>query len=158
MAIIVDAVRTPIGRVNQSLSHLTASELGSEVVKALLKRNGLTCVDEVIFSNCFNSNFGNIARIVTLKSGMPISVPSICIDRRCSSSLDAVAYAAMLIDTGNADIVIAGGTESCSKQPLLVSATNYEPIEVIESPNEIGNPSMIQSAENIANQYSISRE
>ncbi len=159
MAVIIDAIRTPIGKINKSLATVNADELGSAVVKALINRNKLdvNAIDEVVFSNLINFNFGNIARIVSLKSGLPLSIPAVSIDRQCSSSLNAVAYASMLIDTGKADIVIAGGTESCSQQPVLISNNEQTQLNIDVSVSEFGNPTMIESAENIANEYKISR-
>lgn len=160
MAIIIDAVRTPIGKIHKSLSTVSADELGALVIKSIINRNKLKLddIDEVVFSNLTNFNFGNIARIASLKAGLPFSIPGVSIDRQCSSSLNAVAYASMLIDTQKADVVIAGGVESCSQQPQIINSKTDKPMNIDVSIQEIGNPSMIESAENIVKYYNITRE
>lgn len=160
MALIIDAVRTPIGKIHKSLSSVPVDELGAIVIKSIVHRNNLNTndIDEVIFSNLINFNFGNLARISSLKAGLPISIPAVSIDRQCSSSLNAVAYASMLIDTKKADVVIAGGAESCSQQPQIINNMTGTPMNVDVSVEEIGNPSMIESAENIIKYYNITRK
>ena len=165
-AVIVEVARTPIGKFRNSLAAFEPPVLGSMVMKEVVKRAGIDPVtlDEVIFANLFNYNWGNLARIAVLEAGFPISVPAISVNRQCASSLDAVAFGASLIMTGAAETVLAGGVESYSKQPFMIKkpemaypmALEWAPPKV--SSDMVGDPPMIQTAENLAEKYGITRE
>lgn len=165
-AVIVEVARTPVGKFRKNLSSLEAPVLGSLAMKKVVEKAGIDPVniDEVIFANLFNYNWGNIARIALLEAGFPISVPAVTVNRQCASSLDAIAFAAALIMTGSAEIVLAGGVESYSKQPFMIKkpdnaypmALEIEPLKA--SSDIVGDPPMIITAENIAEKYGISRE
>lgn len=165
-AVIVQAVRTPVGKMRQSLATVSPLDLGTAVVKEVVQRAGLDPVeiDETIFANLFDTDWVNLARLVGLNAGFPVSVPGISVDRQCSSSLNALAYGALLINTGNADVVLAGGVESYSQQPFLLkrpetgfpASINFLQPKV--SVGEYGNPPMIETAENLAKQYNVTRE
>lgn len=165
-AVIVEVARTPVGKFRKNLSTLEAPVLGSLAMKKVVEKAGIDPVniDEVIFANLFNYNWGNIARIALLEAGFPISVPAVTVNRQCASSLDAIAFAAALIMTGSAEIVLAGGVESYSKQPFMIKkpdnaypmALEIEPLKA--SSDIVGDPPMIITAENIAEKYGISRE
>lgn len=77
-------------------------------------------MEEVIFGNLGNNDSANLARVVTLQAGLPFTVPAITIDRQCSSGLNAIAIGALMIEAGEADILVAGGTESDSNRPHLM--------------------------------------
>ena len=114
---IVSPVRTPVGNFGGALRDIPAEELGALVIRDVLERTQIDHekVDDVILGQGYpNGEASNIGRYCALKAGLPEEVPGMQIDRRCSSGLQAVITAAMMIQTGNADVVIAGGVESMS--------------------------------------------
>lgn len=126
-AVIVSAVRTPIGRYMGMLKDIPAYDLGALVLNEAVKRAGLDPdqVDEVIMGQAYqNGEYVNIARMSLLKAGWPESIPGITLDRRCCTGLDVICSAAMSIQSGHAEIVVAGGVESMS------SAEFYLPGEI----------------------------
>lgn len=175
-AAIVSPVRTPVGKFLGSLSTLPAGELGATVIKALMERTGCDPerVDDVIFAQGYASGEAPcIGRWSALAAGLPVSVPGLQVDRRCGSGLQAVIDAAMMVQTGVADIVIAGGAESMTNVEhystdmrggkRLGSTTLHDRLtrgRVMSQPIErFGVISgMIETAENLAKDYNISRE
>ena len=165
-AMIVEVTRTPIGKYKQSLSGFEAPTLAAMTMRNILDKAQVdpSDVDEVIFGNLFNYDWGNLARIAWLEAGLPQSVPAVTVNRQCASSLNAVAFGASMIMTGAADVVLAGGVESYSKQPYLVKRpdmafpANLEVLPLKISSPAVGDPPMIMTAENIASQYRITRE
>lgn len=122
-AVIVAGVRTPIGRYLGGLRDVAAHDLGARVLNAAVERIGLDPgrVEEVVMGQSYqNGESVNIARMSLLAAGWPVAVPGITLDRRCCSGLDAVCYAAMLIASGNAQIVVAGGVESMSRAEFYI--------------------------------------
>ena len=118
--VIVDAIRTPVGSFGGSLRSVPAVELGTIVVKEIIKRNNLdpAKVDELIFGCVLQGGQGqNVARQIVIKSGIPMEVPAMTINKVCASGLRAVSLAAQTIKAGDAEVVIAGGAENMS--PLL---------------------------------------
>ena len=120
--VIVDAVRTPVGKRNGWLREQHPVKLGAHVVKAAMERAGITPeqVDHVIFgcvSQVSEQTF-NIARNVVLEVGLPIEVPATTVDFQCGSSQQAVHLAAAMVASGQADVVIAGGVESMTRVPM----------------------------------------
>ena len=116
-AAIVSPLRTPVGKFLGSLSSVTAGELGAVIIRALVDRTGIdpTCIDDVVFAQGYgNGEAPCIARWSLLAAGLPLSVPGYQLDRRCGSGLQAIVDAAMMVQTGAADVVIAGGVESMS--------------------------------------------
>lgn len=114
---VVSAVRTPIGRYMGSLRDVPAYDLAALVLNAAIERAGVTpaSVDDVILGQCYQSGeYVNIARMGLLCAGWPVEVPGATVDRRCCSGLDAVCFGAMKVQSGNADIVVAGGVEHMS--------------------------------------------
>ena len=117
-AVICEPVRTPVGRYGGSLKDVPAAVLGATVLRALLDRCGVAGdqIDEVILGQAYpNGEEPAIGRVVALDAGLPVEVPGLQIDRRCGSGLQAVMDAAMRVQTGVADVVIAGGAESMSR-------------------------------------------
>jgi acetyl-CoA C-acetyltransferase len=115
--VIISAVRTPVGRYMGALKDVEAYDLASLVLNAALKRAGIQPdrVDEVIMGQSYqNGEYVNIARMGLLKAGWPETIPGITIDRRCCTGLDVVRYAASLIQSDQAEIIVAGGVESMS--------------------------------------------
>ena len=165
-AVIVSAVRTPVGRCRGALAAVGAPELGALVIAEAVRRAGLQGeeVEEVIFGNLGNNDSANLARVVTLQAGLPFTVPAITIDRQCSSGLNAIAIGALMIEAGEADIVVAGGTESDSNRPHLMEkarvAYQVAPPQWLVRRTAPGalNVSMGTTAENLGRKYHITRE
>lgn len=117
-AVICAPLRTPVGRYGGSLKDVPAATLGATVIRALLERTGLPpeLVDDVIFGQCYpNGEAPAIGRVAALDAGLPVEVGGAQVDRRCGSGLQAVLWAAMQVQTGAADVVLAGGAESMSQ-------------------------------------------
>jgi acetyl-CoA C-acetyltransferase len=122
-AVIVSGARTPIGRFGGAFKDLSASELGSLVIKAALDQVNIAPdqVEEVVLGNALQTaEFGYAARLAALGAGIPAEVPTIAINRQCSSGLEAINMAAQLVKTGEVEIAVAGGTENMSQSPYLV--------------------------------------
>lgn len=124
-AFICDAVRTPIGRFGGALASIRADDLAALPIKALIGRNrqvDWSAVDEVIYggANQAGEDNRNVARMAALLAGLPASVPGVTVNRLCASGLEAVAQAARLVKTGEAELVIAGGAESMTRAPFVM--------------------------------------
>ena len=176
--VIVDAVRTPIGRYNGALKDVRPDDLGAVVIKALIERNPnlLTGqIEEVVLGNANQAGEDNrnVARMSGLLAGLPVEVAGTTINRLCGSGLDAVIYAARAIAVGEGDIYIAGGTESMTRAPFVMAKPDQSfprgNMEMIDTTigwrftnNKLkemyGSDSMPQTAENVAQQYNIIRE
>ena len=127
-AVIVSAVRTPIGRFGGGLSEVSAVDLGAVVVEEAVKRAGVVPeqVDEVIMGNVLMAGQGmNPARQSLVKAGLPVQVPAMTINKVCGSGLKSVALAAQSIRLGEAEVVVAGGMESMSRAPYLIPRGRY---------------------------------
>ena len=165
-AVIVSAARTPVGRMRGVFASLEAVDLGAAAMKEAVKRAGIAPeeIDDVIFGNLGNNNYANLARVALLKAGFPISVPGFTIDRQCSSGLNAIALAAMMIESGHGEVFVAGGVESDSTRPYLMNrpkqAYQLNPPEWgmrYTAPVDL-NVSMGITAENLCDKYWITRE
>ena len=167
-AVIVSAARTPISKEAGSLANLSPDIFGGEVVKEAVKKSGLqdlAAIDEVIFGHCLGHQFGCMARHVTLKAGLPISVPGLTVDRQCGSGATAISITAAYIWAGLGDIYVAGGTESMTRVPYMIEKPT-QPFQRVNpawamystSTQEIGDPPMGITAENVASKYNIGRE
>ena len=173
---IVSPVRTAVGNFGGALKDIPAEELASTVIKETLDRSGLdpARVDDVILGHGYPSGENPaIGRLALLKAGLPIEVPGYQLDRRCSSGLQAILNACMMVQTENADVVVAGGVESMSNAEFYVnesrwgarfgSVTLHDRLsrarETISPEERFGYISgMVETAENLAKQYEISRE
>lgn len=169
--VIVSAVRTPIGAFGGKLKDVSAIDLGTLVVKEALGRANVdpALVDELIFGNVLQAGLGqNVARQVSVHAGIPIEVPSFTINKVCGSGLKAVALAAQAILAGEADIVVAGGTENMSQSPYIMKSARWgqrmgngtiEDIMVKDGLWDAFNDyHMGNTAENIAEKYGFTRE
>lgn len=117
-AVICEPIRTPVGGYGGTLRDVPVADLASTIVRALVERSGVTSemIDDVIFGQVYpNSEAPAIGRIAALDAGLDISVPGTQLDRRCGSGLQAVINASMCVQTGVADLIIAGGAESMSQ-------------------------------------------
>ena len=175
-AAIVAPIRTAVGKFGGSLASMSAGDLGAVVIRALVERTGIDPerIDDVVFSQGYgNGEAPCIGRWSALAAGLPESVPGVQLDRRCGSGLQAVIDAAMRIQTGAADVVIAGGVESMSNVEYYSmdhrhgarsgSTTFHDRLtrgRVMSQPiSRYGVISgMIETAENLAKDYGISRE
>lgn len=127
-AVIVSAVRTPIGNFGGTLKGVPAVTLGAAAVKEAIKRAGIdpAAIDEVILGNVLQGGLGqNIARQVSLAAGIPKEIPSMTLNKVCGSSLRSVSLAAQIIKAGDADIIVAGGTESMSMSGYVAPAARW---------------------------------
>lgn len=120
-AVLVDALRTPIGRFQGALSSVRPDDLAAIAIRAVVQRSGIdaAAVDEVFFgcANQAGEDNRNVARMASLLAGLPQSVPAVTLNRLCASGLEAVNQAARMILVGDADLTIAGGVESMSRAP-----------------------------------------
>jgi acetyl-CoA acyltransferase len=174
---ICDGFRTPIGRYGGSLSSVRPDDLASIPIRSLQEAHqdiDWECVDDVVFgcANQAGEDNRNVARMAALLSGLPVSVPGNTINRLCGSGLDAVSIAARAIKCGEQNLVIAGGVESMSRAPFVMpkaesaySRSNqiYDTTIGWRFPNrrmhsQYGTDSMPETAENVAEQFKISRE
>ena len=169
--VIVSAVRTPIAKFQGALADFTAPQLGAMVVKEAVKRANVdpTRVDECIMGNVISAGLGqNPARQAALNGGLPPEVAALTINKVCGSGLKAVGLAAQAIQTGNAEIVVAGGMESMTNAPYLLpqARKGYRlgNSQIIDSMVNDGlwdvynNYHMGMTGENVAEKYGITRE
>jgi acetyl-CoA C-acetyltransferase len=122
-AMIVSAVRTPVGRYMGAFREVPAYDLAALVLNEALNQAKIMpdVVDDVVIGQSYqNGEYVNIARMALLKAGWPERIPGVTLDRRCCTGLDTVCFAAMMIQSGNADVVIAGGVESMSNAEFYV--------------------------------------
>ncbi len=175
-AAIVSPIRTPVGKFLGSLAPVTAGELGAVILRGLVARTGIDPmrIDDVVFAQGYgNGEAPCIARWSSLAAGLPISVPGYQLDRRCGSGLQSVIDAAMMVQTGAADVVVAGGVESMSNVEHYstdlrggVRAGNVTLHDRLTRGRVMSQPverfgvisGMIETAENLAKDYHISRE
>ncbi|OEC53316.1 3-oxoadipyl-CoA thiolase [Pseudomonas sp. ENNP23] len=176
VALIIDAVRTPIGRYAGALSGVRADDLGAVPIRALMARHpelDWSAIDDVIYgcANQAGEDNRNVARMAALLAGLPQSVPGTTLNRLCGSGLDAVGSAARALRCGEAGLMIAGGVESMSRAPFVMGKADTafsRQAEIFDT--TIGwrfvNPlmqagfgidSMPETAENVAEQFGISR-
>jgi acetyl-CoA acyltransferase len=175
-AFICDAIRTPFGRYGGALSSVRADDLGALPIKALMARNpGVNWaeVDDVLFgcANQAGEDNRNVGRMAALLAGLPVEVPATTINRLCGSSMDAVGIAARSIRAGEAGLVIAGGVESMSRAPFALAKADsaFSRAAKIEDTTigwrfvnplmkaKYGIDSMPETAENVADEFHISR-
>jgi acetyl-CoA acyltransferase len=130
-AVILDAVRTPVGKRNGSLADIHPVDLSARVLRALLSRNNVEpdMIDDVVWGvvGQVGDQSVNVARSAVLAAGMPESVPGVTLDRQCGSSQQAVTFAAASVLAGHYDAVIAGGTESMTRVPMGSGRVGGEP-------------------------------
>ena len=167
-AVIVSAVRTPVGTLGGVFADVPATTLGAVAVGEALQRASVETVDEVLLGNVLQAGLGqNTARQSALGAGLPDSIPAATINKVCGSGLDAVVRAAQAIRVGDAECVVAGGTENMSRAPYLVERARFG--------YRLGDATLVDemirdglwcafedchmgtTAENIAHEYEVSR-
>ncbi len=173
-AVICEPVRTPVGRYGGVFRDVPAATLAATVIRGLLERTGLPgeAVDDVLFGQCYpNGEAPAIGRVAALDAGLPIEVGGLQVDRRCGSGLQAITFAAMCVQTGAHDLVLAGGAESMSQveyYALLRWGPGGESVALADrlargrvtagGENYPVPGGMMETAENLRQEYAISRE
>ena len=171
-AVIVSGARTPVGKFGGAFKDISAPDLGAASIKSALERANLRpeLVDEVVFGNALQaSEAGYAARLSSLRAGIPEEVPTIAINRQCSSGLEAINMAAQLVRTGEVDIAVAGGTENMSQAPYLLGyKSRFDGLRLGDATlgdtltESLGCPvnryHMGVTAENVAERFGVSRE
>ncbi|MGZ0050826.1 thiolase family protein [Brevibacillus gelatini] len=176
-AVIIDAVRTPIGRIGGALKEVRPDDLGALVIQKLLERNDIDpkTIDDVIMgcANQAGEDNRNVARMSLLLAGVPVEVPGVTVNRLCGSGLEAVNQSANAIKAGAGQVYIAGGLESMTRAPLVMMKPgnafqrgNQQLVDttlgwrlVNDKMKELYPPiSLGETAEKVAEQYGISRE
>jgi acetyl-CoA acyltransferase len=174
---VVDACRTPIGTVKGALADVRPDHLAADILEALTKRNGwleAAAIDDVYWgaANQAGEDNRNVARMAVLLAGLPAEIPGATVNRLCGSGMEAVSAAARAIAAGDADICVAGGTESMTRAPFVVARTADPYPRSLEladtrlgwrlvSPRmrEMYPPvSLGETAENVAARYGVTRE
>ena len=175
-AFICDAIRTPIGRYGGALSSVRTDDLGAVPLRALIERNkevDWEAVEEVIYgcANQAGEDNRNVARMSALLAGLPVSVAGSTVNRLCGSGMDAVGIAARAVKLGEAGLLIAGGVESMSRAPFVMgkaSSAFSRQAELHDTTigwrfvnplmkKQYGVDSMPETAENVADDYNVSR-
>jgi acetyl-CoA C-acetyltransferase len=173
-AVICEPVRTPIGRYGGMFKAQSAVELGVAALTGLLERTGVApeAVQDVILGHCYpNSEAPAIGRVVGLDSGLPVTVPGMQIDRRCGSGLQAVIQACLQIQSGDNDLVVAGGAESMSNVAFYSTDMRWGGARGVQVHDGLARGrttaggrnypvpgGMLETAENLRRQYDISRQ
>jgi acetyl-CoA C-acetyltransferase len=175
-AVICEPLRTPVGGFGGSLRDVPAQELAASVIRALMERTGLPpeSVEDVLLGHCYPTmDAPAIGRVAALDAGLPVTASGLQIDRRCGSGLQAVLYAAMQVQSGASDLVLAGGAESMSNAPFYSTAMRWGvkagPGVLLQDGLARGRVTaggqnhpvpggMIETAENLRAEYKISRE
>jgi 3-oxoadipyl-CoA thiolase len=176
-SVIIDAIRTPIGRHGGALKDVRPDDLGAIVIKKLLERNPIDpqLIDDVIFgcANQAGEDNRNVARMSLLLAGLPVEVPGVTVNRLCGSGLEAVNQSDNAIKAGTGEVYIAGGTESMTRAPLVMMKPGKayqrgnvqlhdttlgwrlvnDQLAAVYPPISLG-----ETAENVAEQYGITRE
>src|SRR4051794_24801501 len=174
--VICEPLRTPVGGFGGSLRDVPAHQLAATVIRALLERSGLPAesVDDVLLGNCYPTmDAPAIGRVAALDAGLPVTVSGLQIDRRCGSGLQAVLYAAMQVQAGASEVVLAGGAESMSGASFYSTSMRWGarggPGVMLHDSLARGRVTagginfpvpggMLETAENLRREYSIPRE
>ncbi len=174
-AVICSPLRTPVGRFGGALRDVSAEVLAATVISAVMERTKLDphAVDDCIFGHCYpNGETPAIGRIAPLHADLPVEVAGYQLDRRCGSGLQSICNAAMQVQTGVSDVVLAGGVESMSNAEFYITSIRFGPNRgTIDLMDRLDRPrvtagsfrypvegGMLETAENLRQQYKIPRE
>ncbi len=174
-AVICEPLRTPVGRFGGVFRDVPAAKLASTVISALLDRTGLPheAIDDVLLGQCYpNGEAPALGRVAGLDAGLPVEVPGLQLDRRCGSGLQAVIEASMMVQTGAADLLLAGGGESMSQTELYSTSLRWGARSggamlddrLVRSRVTAGGANhpvpggMLETAENLRREYGIPRD
>jgi acetyl-CoA C-acetyltransferase len=173
-AVICEPLRTPVGRFGGVFRDVPAVELAATVLRALVERTGIdpAAVDDVLLGQCYaNGEAPAIGRVAALDAGFPVTVPGLQVDRRCGSGLQSILYAAMQVQTGVSEVVIAGGAESMSQVEHYSTEARWgrraggvmlhdRLVRARETAGGADHPvpgGMLETAENVRAEYGIGR-
>lgn len=167
--VVIDALRTPIGKYHGKLANYSAVELGEKVTNELIRRQKEIAkkINYVIFGNVLQAGNGqNPARQISLKSGLDVSIPAVTINEVCGSGMKAIALARQMLQLHEAEVVLAGGVESMTNAPSIShfdkatqTYSNPEPVMFVDGLKDAMSGQMMgMTAENVAHHYHISRE
>jgi acetyl-CoA C-acetyltransferase len=174
-AVICEPLRTPVGRFGGVFRDVPAQKLATTVIGALLERTGLPdeAIDDVLLGQCYpNGEAPALGRVAALDAGLPVDTPGLQIDRRCGSGLQAVIEASMMVQTGAADLLLAGGAESMSQTELYSISLRWGArsggamlddrlVRSRVTAGGVNHPvpgGMLETAENLRREYGIARE
>src|SRR5438270_11738290 len=174
-AVICEPLRTPVGRFGGVFRDVPVVKLARTVIEGLLKRTGLPPerIDDVLLGQCYaNGEAPALGRVAALDAGLPVDVPGLQIDRRCGSGLQAVIEASMMVQTGAAELLLAGGAESMSQAELYSTALRWGSrsggamledrlVRSRVTAGGINHPvpgGMLETAENLRREYGIPRQ
>ena len=174
-AVVCEPLRTPVGRFGGVFRDVPAAKLATTVINALLKRTDVPheAIDDVLLGQCYpNGEAPALGRVAALDAGLPVDVPGLQIDRRCGSGLQAVIEASMMVQTGAADLVLAGGAESMSQTELYSTALRWGArsggamledrlVRSRVTAGGVNHPvpgGMLETAENLRREYGIPRD
>jgi acetyl-CoA C-acetyltransferase len=174
-AVICEPLRTPVGRFGGVFRDVPAQKLATTVIGALLDRTGLPheAIDDVLLGQCYpNGEAPALGRVAALDAGLPVDIPGLQIDRRCGSGLQAVIEASMMVQTGAADLLLAGGAESMSQTELYSTSLRWGArsggamlddrlVRSRVTAGGVNHPvpgGMLETAENLRREYGIPRE
>jgi acetyl-CoA C-acetyltransferase len=175
-AVICEPLRTPVGGFGGSLRDVPVQDLAATVIRAVMERTGLPpeSVDDVLLGHCYPTmDAPALGRVAALDAGLPVTASGIQMDRRCGSGLQAVLYAAMQVQSGSSDVVLAGGAESMSNAPFYSTAMRWGvkagPGVMLQDGLARGRVTaggqhhpvpggMLETAENLRREYGIGRE
>lgn len=174
-SLIIDAVRTPIGKLGGALKAIEADYLGADVLTEVLRRSNVAAnvIDEIILGQGKQStDTPNLARVASLRAKLPIEIPGYTVHRQCGSGLQAINNAALQIESGQSQFVLAGGVESMSTAPYYIRGGRYgygagnallldpntESQPRSQPSDQYGTFTMGETAENLAQKYNISRQ
>lgn len=174
-AVICEPIRTPVGRYAGVFRDVTAAELAATVVREILARTGVPAnlIDDVLLGQCYpNGEAPGIGRVAALDAGLPVTVTGYQLDRRCGSGLQTIINAAMQVQTGASEIILAGGVESMSQAEYYTTAMRWgarsENVQMYDrlargrvTSGGVNYPvpgGMLETAENLRREYSIPRE
>jgi acetyl-CoA C-acetyltransferase len=174
-AVICEPIRTPVGRYGGVFRDVTAAELAAVVIRELVARTGVAPeqIDDVLLGQCYpNGEAPGIGRVAALDAGLPVSVTGYQLDRRCGSGLQTILNAAMQVQTGASDVVLAGGVESMSQSEFYTTAMRWgagsENVQMFDrlargrvTAGGVNYPvpgGMLETAENLRREYQIPRE
>jgi 3-oxoadipyl-CoA thiolase len=176
-AFILDGVRSAVGNIGGQLSEVRPDDLAAHVIRALLARHGAldpARIEDVVLgcANQAGEDNRNVARMALLLAGLPVSVPGETVNRLCASGMSAVVHAARAVQLGDGDLYVAGGVESMTRAPFVLSKASKpfaRDVELFDTSlgwrfvnpvlrERYGTDSMGQTAENVAEQYGVSRD
>src|SRR5690349_5363541 len=176
-AFVLDGVRSAVGNIGGQLSEVRPDDLAAHVIRALLARHDSldpSRIGDVVLgcANQAGEDNRNVARMALLLAGLPVSVPGETVNRLCASGMSAVAHVARAVQTGDGDLYVAGGVESMTRAPYVLSKASKpfaRDVELFDTSlgwrfinpalrERYGTDSMGQTAENVAEQYGVSRD